>query len=50
MHRVLLAAVESTETVTHLPIPPALVGVLAFLALAGLLGATYAFKSVGTRH
>ena len=50
MLRALLAAEESAEAATHLPIVPEAVGLIAFGALLALLAVTYAFRSVGTRH
>lgn len=50
VHAVLLAVEEHSETVTQLPIPAVGFGLLAFGALMALLGVTYAFRSVGTRH
>lgn len=45
-----LATEEATLVATELPIPPAAYGLLAFAGLMVLLLATYAFRSVWTRH
>jgi hypothetical protein len=50
VHAVLLAAEESHEAASALPIAPEGFGLIAFGALLVLLAVTYAFKSVGTRH
>jgi hypothetical protein len=46
----LIAAAESTEVVTELPIPPAAIGILTMSTFVFLLLVTFAFRSVGTRH
>lgn len=50
MHAVLLAAEESHEAASQLPIPPEGFGLLALGGLLALLALAYALKSVGTRH
>ncbi|WP_286217442.1 hypothetical protein [Paraoerskovia sediminicola] len=46
----LIAAEEAAEVASEGGISPVLLGVLAFVGLVALLGVTYAFRSVGTRH
>lgn len=51
MHAALIAAAEeASEHVNELPFSPVVFGVGAFVGLLALLLATYAFRSVGTRH
>lgn len=48
MHAALLAAEEAV--VNHLEFPPVVYGAITLASLLALLGFTYAFRSVGTRH
>ncbi|WP_200810992.1 hypothetical protein [Demequina sp. NBRC 110057] len=43
-------AEAAEHVVNELPFPAPVFGLIAFAALMGLLGVTYAFRSVGTRH
>lgn len=45
-----LATEEATLVAVELPISPIAYGLLAFAGLMALLLATYAFRSVWTRH
>jgi hypothetical protein len=47
VHAALAAAAEAGAT---LPFPPVVFGVGAFVGLAALLLATYAFRNAGSRH
>ena len=40
----------TSHVVNELPIPAPAIGLLAFVALMGLMFVTFAFRSVGTRH
>lgn len=48
VHAALLATVQTEAT--HLPIPPAGIGLLAFGALVVLLGVTHLFRRAGDRN
>ncbi len=51
VHATLIAAAEgAAEHASSLPFPPAVFGIGAFVGLVAMLLATYAFRSVGTRH
>ena len=50
VHATLIAAAEQATEHAALPFPPLVYGLGAFAGLVAMLLATYAFRSVGTRH
>ncbi len=46
----LLTAAVEEDVVNHLEFPPVVYGGITLACLLALLAATYAFRSVGTRH